>query len=384
MDWLSATDCGIVPGNCSSNQVPGPELKKPRRGVRCIMAAILLAICPIIVAAQNAAEPMAALDLQFDTKHSGEIARLRKQIADLSRAEAAQTRAKKRNKAAHAELRRKLEAARNALADLAVDYVAQIEMAEALVRLDHAQALADRYKKDFSDTLWRLDRRASAGDARAGATLGSLYRLGIVAERDEKKACGYYQRAAQKGHVAAQFHASACGDPKSEAALKMRDLAATGGHPVAQELRGRECLHEKSNAACALAWLERAAAQGRASAMSLLGWAYSTGSLVQRDDKRAFGYFMDAAKLGDAAAQNNVGQLYETGRGAPVNAGEAFAWYQRAAEAGLGSAQVNLARSYIEGRGTAPDRAAAKVWLEQAKKQGVPEATKLLEWLAAR
>ena len=353
-----------------------------RRTVCAVFAAALLAICPLSAAAQTSAEPMAALDLQFDQKKAGEITRLRKQVASLSRAEAAQVRAKSRDKAALAELRNKMEEGRNALADLAVDYVAQMEMAEALVRLEYGQALADRYRKEFSNMVWRLDQRAKAGDVRASATLGSLYRLGIVAERNVEKACDYYGRAAQKGHVAALFHASACGEAKSAAAERMRELAADGGHPIAQEMKGRECLREQANAQCALDWLGRAAAQGRASAMSLLGWIHSTGELLPRDDKRAFAYLMDAARLGDAAAQNNVGQLYETGRGVAADGGAAFAWYKRAAEAGLGSAQVNLARSYIEGRGTAPDRAAAKLWLQQAQKQGVAEASKLLEWLA--
>jgi TPR repeat protein len=357
---------------------------RANHGATGILASVLLALCPGFVAAQSGTAPMAALDLQFDANHAAEVARLRGQIADLARAEPVQVGAKNGNKAAHAEVRQALEDARNALADLAVDYVAQIEMAEALVRVDYGQVLADRYKKDFSDTLWRLNQRSNSGDARAAATLGALYRLGIVAERDEKKACEYYRRAAQKGQVAALFHASACDDPKSEAAIRMRDLAAAGGHPVAQEMRGRVCLREKSNAACALAWLERAAAQGRASAMSLLGWMYSTGDLVLRDEQRAFGYFIDAARLGDAAAQNNVGQMYETGRGVKADGSAAFTWYKRAAEAGLGSAQVNLARSYIEGRGTTPDRTAAKFWLEQAQKQHVAEAAKLLEWMEAR
>ncbi len=343
---------------------------------------LLLAVCPALALAETPAAPMATLDLQFDQKHALEIARLRRQIANLTRAEAAQSRAKKRNKAALADLRQKIEVARNALTDLAMDYVAQMEMAEALVRLDYGQALAERYKKDFSDTLWRLGKRADAGNARAQSTLGTLYRLGIVAARSEDKACAYYGRAAQAGYVTALYYAAACGDPKAEAAQRMLELAAAGDHPVAQEMLGRQCLREKRDAACALDWLGRAAAQGRASATSLLGWMYSTGELVARDDKRAFGYFMDAAKLGDAAAQNNVGQMYETGRGVAVSGGEAFAWYKRAAEAGLGSAQVNLARSFIEGRGTPPDRAAATFWLQQAQKQGVAEAVKLQEWLA--
>ena len=348
-----------------------------------MFAGVLLGTCPIFAAAQNVGEPMAKLDLQFDQKKAVDIPRILNQIVDRSRAEAAQARAKKRDKAALAERRAKTEEARNTFADLAMDYVAQMETAEALVRLDYSQALADRYKKVFPNTLWRLDQRAKAGDARASATLGSLYRLGIVAEHSESKACDYYGRAAQKGHVAALFHASACDDSASEAASRMRELAAEGGHPVAQEMKGRQCLREKRDAECALAWLGRAAAQGRASAMSLLGWMYSTGELVPRDDRRAFAYFMDGAKLGDVAAQNNVGQMYETGRGVPASGGEAFAWYKRAAEAGLGSAQVNVARCYIEARGTSADRAAATFWLEQAQKQGVAEAGKLLEWLTA-
>lgn len=359
-----------------------PKMNRSRRVVCGLFAATLCAIAPILGAANSDVEPMAALDLQFDNKQAVEITRLRKQLALLDRAEAARVRARRRSNAARIELHRKAEAARNALADLAVDYVAQMETAEALLRLDYGQALADRFRKGLSDMLWRLDQRSKAGDARASATLGGLYRLGVVAQRNEEKACDYYRRAAQKGHVAALFHAANCGDPKSAANERLRERAAEGGHPVAQEMKGRQCLGEKyPDVECALTWLGRAAAQGRPSAMSLLGWIYSTGEVVPRDDKRAFAYFIDAAKLGDAAAENNVGQMYETGRGTALSGGEAFNWYRRAAEAGLGSAQVNLARCYIEGRGTAPDRAAAKAWLEQAQKQGVAEAGKLLEWL---
>ncbi len=360
-----------------------PRIKCVRLAFMLLLAAPL-AFCPPILAADEMRAPLATLDLQFDQKKAGEVARLRQQIGELNRVVTAKATSKKRKKAASSADRMQMEVLRNALTDLALDYVAQIEMAEALGRIDYAQALADQYKKNFSDTLWRLGQRADTGNARAQATLGTLHRLGIVAERSEAKACGYYGRAAQAGYVTALYHASSCGDPKSEAAIRMLELAAEGDHPIAQEMIGRRCLRERPNAECALGWLGRAAAQGRSGATSLLGWMYSTGELVPRDDKRAFAYLLDAAKLGDAAAQNNVGQIYETGRGVPVNGDEAFAWYKRAAEAGLGSAQVNLARSYIEGRGTAPDKAAAKAWLEQAQKQGVAEAGKLLAWLAAQ
>lgn len=349
--------------------------------IACAVFSLLLALCPAFAFAQAAGVPMSRLDLQFDAAKAPETARVRKRIVDLTAEEVALAKSKNRNKATQAELNRQAEATRNALAEMAVEHVAQMEIAEALVRLEYGQALADRFRKDYANMLWRLEQRAKAGDARALATLGSLNRLGIVASRNDEKACEYYKAAAQKGHVAALFHAAGCGDAASAASSRLREQAAEGGHPVAQEMKGRQCLQGKPDAVCALDWLGRAAAQGRSSAMSLLGFMYSAGELVPRDDKRAFGYFMDAAALGDAAAQNNVGQMYETGRGVTADGAQAFAWYKRGAEAGSGSAQVNLARAYIEGRGTAPDKATATLWLQQAQKQGVAEATKLLEWL---
>ena len=98
--------------------------------------------------------------------------RLRKQIADLSRAEKAQGPAKKHSKAARAELREQAEHARNALADLAVDYVAQMEMAEALVRLDYGQVLADGSGRIFRTCCgaWiSARRRAMRARARPSA-----------------------------------------------------------------------------------------------------------------------------------------------------------------------------------------------------------------------
>lgn len=381
--WRQAGDSGrVVKGRAASKKKRKSASEKVPRAMDVLGLAAPLVLETRLATAEAARVPMLVLDPEFDKKKSGEIAKLRQQIGALDPIVKANAASKKKDDIAAAKAgRAKLEQLKNALADLALEYASQIEMAEALARIDQAQALADQFKKGFFDMLWRLERRASSGNARAQATVGTMYRLGIVAELSNEKACESYGRAAQAGYVTALYHFASCGDPKSEAAVRMLELAAEGDHPVAQEMIGRRCLRERPNPDCAVGWLGRAAAQGRASAMSLLGWMYSTGELVQRDDALAFKYLLDAAKLGDAAAQNNVGQIYETGRGVAASGVEAFAWYKRAAEAGLGSAQVNLARAYIEGRGTAPDKAAAKSWLDQAQKQGVAEAGRLLAWL---
>lgn len=331
---------------------------------------------------------MPALEPDFDKKHAPELQDLRQAIRKME-ASVAQL-IKKNPKNAKSPRRQLLaqdiELARERLGDLATDYAEQIETAEALVRLELAQQLAERYKRSFPDTLWRLGQRAQAGEARAHAALGLLHRLGIVAARDETKACTHYAAAAQRRHVSALYQTAFCrrAQPDGKPDPEFLQRAAAGGHPAAQEMLGRACLRETRQSACALDWLTRAGKQERASALSLLGFMYATGELVPKDEQRAFGFLSLAAKLGDPAAQNNVGQMYELGRGVASDGKEAFGWYRRAAESGFGLAQVNLARCYIEGRGTEPDPEAATRWLTQAQKGGVKEASVLLNWLASR
>jgi TPR repeat protein len=342
------------------------------------LAAALVISLPALAQAPKppAGVPMAALDPEFDAKNLPQVKKLREQIAAAEK-----TKGKGKTQKPSKADRERVEVLRDALVDVGVGYVAQIEIADALLRTELKDALAARYKADFHDTVWRLDQRAIKGDENAQATLGALYRLGVVAEQNSAKACDYYAKAAEKGHVAALYQASACAGTGAERS-QLLERAAAGGQPLAQEMVGRACAREKRDRDCTITWLNRAAAQGRSSAMSLLGFMYSQGDLVGRDEKRAFAYFLDAAKLGDMAAQNNIGQMYETGRGTAANPAEAFAWYKRAAERGLGYAQVNVARCYIEARGTPQDYASAKQWLEKAQQQGVGEATKLLDFLA--
>ena len=146
----------------------------------------------------------------------------------------------------------------------------------------------------------------------------------------------------------------------------------------------RACIEgERKDAACAMQWLERAAAKGRPSAMSLLGWLYASDP-KQSDFGNAVHYYRAAAEAGDLAAQNNLGELYESGRGVPQDASLAFGWYARAAEGGFPPAQLNLARLYAEGAGVARDTAKAREWAERARQQGQDRAKELLDWLAGQ
>ncbi len=57
---------------------------------------------------------------------------------------------------------------------------------------------------DYSAALAGFGVRADAGDAAAENYLGVHYYLGLGAERDLKRAVGWFQRAATRGHAGAQ------------------------------------------------------------------------------------------------------------------------------------------------------------------------------------
>jgi len=249
-------------------------------------------------------------------------------------------------------------------------------------------SLFDSYRRQFSeqfqDTRGRIQRMAEQGSRTSEYVLGILALHGFHEPASVESACGHFAAALAKGLPAAKYRASQCvesTDPARAASL-LRDAAASG-HPVAAEMTGRACLEAKPpDAQCAWDRLTFAAAAGRPTAQSLLGWMYAKGMGGRAaDPARAARLYLQAAKTGDPAAQNNLAELYETGRGVPANLNQAFDWYRKAAEAGFPPAQFNLGRLYASGKGVARDFAEARKWLEKADSGGVATAKQALEWL---
>ena len=276
------------------------------------------------------------------------------------------------------------EPARQTLGLIAVELGNRILDLDALDRKQEIAQLIAVIRKDLPDTLWRTTQLAVSDD-RTAAALGLFYSEGILTARAPEKGCEQYARAAQNGHVAANYQAALCKARSDPALAKtLLERAAEMGHAGAQELMGRACIEgEKKDSACAIAWLERAAAKGRPSAMSLLAWLYASDP-ERSDPVKSVNYYRAAAEAGDLAAQNNLGEFYETGRRVPQDATQAFNWYARAAEAGFPPAQLNLARLYAAGTGVARNLASARQWAERAQKQGQARAQEMLDWLAVQ
>ncbi len=113
----------------------------------------------------------------------------------------------------------------------------------------------------------------------------------------------------------------------------MRDLAAlnTAYHPDV-----------KPDFEAANRWLAMAAGKGDKWSMHTLGYHYSYGLGVPKDNTKAVELYLKASKLGLAPSQNNLGWAYYTGVGVPESLPDAIYWITKSAEQGEAFAYGSL------------------------------------------
>ncbi len=86
-----------------------------------------------------------------------------------------------------------------------------------------------------------------------------------------------------------------------------------------------------------------AANAGNADAEELIGILYAMGLGVERDDRRAFEWYLRSAMKGHAGSQSGVGWYYEIGRGLPTpDPVRAYLWYTLSAIGGDPDAVLSL------------------------------------------
>lgn len=88
--------------------------------------------------------------------------------------------------------------------------------------------------------------------------------------------------------------------------------------------------------------LQPAARSGNAEAEELIGVMYAMGLGVERDDVRAFEWYLRASLKGHPGAQSGIGWYYEVGRGVEaVDLVRAYAWYVLSAIGGDPDAAIS-------------------------------------------
>ena len=82
---------------------------------------------------------------------------------------------------------------------------------------------------------------------------------------------------------------------------------------------------------------------GNADAEELIGSMYALGTGVERDDIRAFEWYLRASLRGHPGAQSGIGWYYEVGRGMPApDLVRGYAWYTLSAIGGDPDAAISL------------------------------------------
>ena len=128
------------------------------------------------------------------------------------------------------------------------------------------------------------------------------------------------------------------------AAVLAAGLAAGGlATPLRAELEAARDLMEAGRFAEAKAELWPAARSGNAEAEELIGVMYALGLGVERDDVRAFEWYLRSAMKGHPGAQSGVGWYYEVGRGLPApDLVRAYLWYGLSAMGGDVDASISI------------------------------------------
>ena len=120
-------------------------------------------------------------------------------------------------------------------------------------------------------------------------------------------------------------------------------LAVSGAGVAVAELEEARDMMEEGRFEEARAALWPAARSGNAEAEELIGVMYALGLGVERDDIRAFDWYLRASLKGHPGAQSGIGWYYETGRGLPApDLVRAYAWYALSAIGGDPDAAISL------------------------------------------
>lgn len=202
-------------------------------------------------------------------------------------------------------------------------------------------------------------RAYEAGDLDSAFRIAECYEHGQGVGWNRADALMWYRRAAEQGHVEAQFRLGrgllegaqtpvpeywkrTTRDADTAARVEEALYAGGGRHPADPEQ--------------AIAWLERAAESGLAQADALLGMIHVLGKHAAQNYERGLFHFERGAQRGDASAQFGLGDILYRGLagGAPDQAAGAH-WYEKAADQGHCTAQLATATIYRDGAGRDAD-----------------------------
>lgn len=114
----------------------------------------------------------------------------------------------------------------------------------------------------------------------------------------------------------------------------------------------------------------KAAKKGNADAQWMIGYLYSKGEDVEKDEKKAVYWWRKAAEQGHAQSQLNLGRAYAVGKGVTMDPSQAVYWYRKSADQGNETALFVLALFYMTDKGGHKDYSQAVYWFRKTIEKG--------------
>jgi len=143
---------------------------------------------------------------------------------------------------------------------------------------------------------------------------------------------------------------------------------------------------DRGNAKIAFKLFVKAAKMGDKNAFNTLGFFYDKGIAVEKDNKKAYYWYIRGAAKGNSASCLNLGICFRDNG----NIRRAKFWFQKAHALGEGSAAYELGRIYAQQRRTRKSRKNALHYLTQAMQSNCifydekKEAEKILKQLQSK
>jgi TPR repeat protein len=212
-----------------------------------------------------------------------------------------------------------------------------------------------------------LPEEATTTDAAVVRCLADIYFGGLSVPRDPQRAFGLWKRLADLGNDEAQdmvgyFYLDGVGTNRDAGKAEQLFLrsAEQGNQNAMSELSLYYSLGFIGccpNQQKAMYWTLRLAALGNLQAEVELIRAYSRGEIVQRDDKQAVRWALQAAEQDSVEAYLFLGHATKQGSGTGRNLVEAYKWFSIAAahSRGMEAAEALRQRDEIAGQLTAAE-----------------------------
>ncbi|HEX5211721.1 MAG TPA: hypothetical protein VFW22_08305 [Pseudolabrys sp.] len=173
---------------------------------------------------------------------------------------------------------------------------------------------------------------------------------------------------------------AAIGGPKLRSAALGGDAAAA----YAVALRFAEGRGVPANMEEAAFWYERAASKGLVPAQFRYASLLEKGLGVKKDLAQARRLYLAAAGKGNSKAMHNLAVLYAEGIDGKPDYATAVQWFRKAAQHGVADSQYNLGVLCARGLGTDQNYAEALKWFTLAAANGDGEAAKKRDDVAAQ